>query len=285
MANPLPMLTLTIICATLWLTGGAGGTGTDTGDSNISSSSTSCIPSERAALLSFKKGITRDNTSRLGSWHGQDCCRWRGVTCSNRTGNVLMLHLAYPMNPDDNFFYPDVCDDYRTLFGEISPSLLLLRYLEHMDLSRNCLIGPDGRMPSFLGSMKNLTYLNLSGLPFNGSVPPQLGNLSKLQYLDLGNPYYEYGIYSKDITWLTHLPLLQYLGMDFVDLSGIAGDWTHILNMIPSLRAISLSSCSLGSANQSLAYFNLTKLVINKCDTNRINHRVDTDLTWKTPPK
>jgi hypothetical protein len=25
--------------------------------------------------------------------------------------------------------------------------------------------------------------------------------------------------------------------------------------------------------------------VINKCDTNRINHRVDTDLTWKTPPK
>jgi hypothetical protein len=26
-------------------------------------------------------------------------------------------------------------------------------------------------------------------------------------------------------------------------------------------------------------------IVINKCDTNRINHRVDTDLTWKTPPK
>jgi hypothetical protein len=25
--------------------------------------------------------------------------------------------------------------------------------------------------------------------------------------------------------------------------------------------------------------------VINECDTNRINHREDTDLTWKTPPK
>jgi hypothetical protein len=29
----------------------------------------------------------------------------------------------------------------------------------------------------------------------------------------------------------------------------------------------------------------LDLLVINKCDTNRINHREDTNLTWKTPPK
>ena len=162
MTNPLPML-LTIVCTTLWLTGGAGAPqpqhfhdgGTGTG----------CIPSERAALLSFKKGITSDSTNRLGSWHGQDCCRWRGVTCSNRTGNVLMLHLGYPINPDDFLFYPDVCEDSRTLFGEISPSLLLLEHLEHMDLSRNCLIGPHGRMPSFLSSMKNLRYLNLFGVP------------------------------------------------------------------------------------------------------------------------
>jgi hypothetical protein len=27
------------------------------------------------------------------------------------------------------------------------------------------------------------------------------------------------------------------------------------------------------------------KIVINKCDTNRINHREDTDLTWKNPSK
>jgi hypothetical protein len=81
-----------------------------------------------------------------------------------------------------------------------------------------------------------------------------------LQYLDLGNSYLAYGIYSKDITWLTNLPLLQYLGMRYVNLSGIAGDWPHILNMIPSLRVISLSDCLLGSANQSLAFFNLTNL-------------------------
>jgi hypothetical protein len=35
---------------------------------------------------------------------------------------------------------------------------------------------------------------------------------------------------------------------------------------------------------QKKVYITVTA-VINKCDTNRINHRVDTDLTWKTPPK
>ncbi|ONM42197.1 LRR receptor-like serine/threonine-protein kinase GSO2 [Zea mays] len=279
MSNPLPMLTLTIICATLWLTSGAGGTGTDTGGDN--SSGGGCIPSERAALLSFKKGITSDNTSRLGSWHGQDCCRWRGVTCSNLTGNVLMLHLAYPMNPDDDLYYTDVCDDYTTLFGEISRSLLFLRHLEHMDLSWNCLIGPKGRMPSFLGSMKNLRYLNLSGVPFKGSVPPQLGNLSRLQYLDLGSSYLGYGIYSKDITWLTNLPLLQYLGMGSVNLSGIAGHWPHILNMLPSLRVISLSFCWLGSANQSLAFFNLTKLEKLDLSFNNFHHTYISSWFWR----
>jgi Leucine-rich repeat (LRR) protein len=274
MSNPLPMLTLTIICATLWLTGGAGGTGTD------SSSSTGCIPSERSALLSFKKGITRDKTNRLGSWHGQDCCRWRGVTCSNRTGNILMLNLAYPINSPDGS-YIDPCGDSRTLVGEISPSLLLLRQLEHIDLSWNCLLGPNGRMPSFLGSMKNLRYLNFSRVPFKGSVPPQLGNLSKLQYLDLGSPYYKYDMYSKDITWLTNLPLLQYLGMDSVNLSGIAGDWPHILNMLPSLRVISLSFCSLGSANQSIAYFNLTKLEKLDLSFNNFDHTYRSNWFWR----
>ncbi|RLN35603.1 hypothetical protein C2845_PM03G18320 [Panicum miliaceum] len=47
--------------------------------------SASCIPAERASLLSFKKGVTIDPTNRLASWHCRDCCRWRGVRCSNET--------------------------------------------------------------------------------------------------------------------------------------------------------------------------------------------------------
>ena len=93
-----------------------------------------CIYAERAALLSFKKGIKSDLTNRLASWHGRDCCRWRGW--SNRTGHVLKLDLRN-QNPDINSVYG--CDDENALFGELSPSLLSLEQLEHMDLKQELL--------------------------------------------------------------------------------------------------------------------------------------------------
>ncbi|XP_054816926.1 receptor-like protein EIX2 [Prosopis cineraria] len=41
------------------------------------------------------------------------------------------------------------------------------------------------QIPSFLGSMKSLTYLNLSYARFSGSIPHQIAKLSSLIYLDL----------------------------------------------------------------------------------------------------
>ncbi|CAO2176074.1 unnamed protein product [Urochloa humidicola] len=160
-----------------------------------------CIQNERAALMSFKKLITSDPANRLASWQGKDCCRWRGVGCSNKSGHIIELNLGNSS--------PYIDKDDHALSGEISPSLLSLKQLEHLDLSMNFLVKPSSRMPVFLGNMKNLRYLNLSGIPFTGTVPPQLGNLSKLQYLDIGTS--EEGMYSTDITWLTNLPLLHTL--------------------------------------------------------------------------
>ncbi|RCV36696.1 hypothetical protein SETIT_8G003000v2 [Setaria italica] len=160
--------------------------------------------------------------------------------------------------------------------GKISPSLLALDHLEHLDLSCNDLAGPTGRLPEFLGSLKSLKYLNLSYISFQGSVPPQLGNLSRLQHLDLSNMQ---DTNSMDLSWLTRLPSIEYLNLNGVNLSTVV-DWPHVMNMLPSLRVLRLSSCSLASANQSLPHLNLTNLEELDASGNSFNHPMVTSWFW-----
>lgn len=226
------------------------------GVAGIAAADAKCLPHERAALLDFKRGIISDPTGLLSSWQegdDQDCCQWRGVRCSNRTGHVLMLQLH---NIDGEDYSRSSSEEDTALVGKISPSLLHLEHLEHLDLSMNRLEGPTGRIPEFLGSLKELKYLDLSGNKFVGMVPPQLGNLSRLQYLDLSGTA---NTNSTDLSWLTRLHFLEHLNLSSVDLS-TADDWPHMLNMIPSLRVLDLSYCSLRSSNQSLPHMNFTNL-------------------------
>ncbi|KAL6890310.1 hypothetical protein ACP4OV_009073 [Aristida adscensionis] len=217
----------------------------------------------------------------LVSWQEDgrgDCCLWRGVRCSNRTGHVLELRLGnMQVSPGD----PLADDKLRNtaLVGEISHSLLSLDRLVHLDLSMHYLNGSSGgHMPEFLGSLANLRYLNLSGIPFSGRVPPHLGNLSKLQYLDLKGFQSEL-MYSTDISWLTRLPLLEYLSMSKVNLSTTV-DWPDVVNMVPSLKVLDVSFCSLRSANQPLQHMNLTNLERLDLSDNNFDHPMASSWFW-----
>uniref|UniRef100_A0A0D3HPI8 non-specific serine/threonine protein kinase n=1 Tax=Oryza barthii TaxID=65489 RepID=A0A0D3HPI8_9ORYZ len=205
-----------------------------------------CLPHERDALLAFKQGITIDDDGFLASWRrGQeeeeDCCRWRGVTCSNRTGHVVELDLS-----DSG------------LEGQISPSLIYLEQLEYLDLSWN---GFNGSIPAFVGCFKNLRYQNLSHTSFTGEVPHQLGNLSNLRELDLAGSFMLYShMHATNLSWLAHMHYLEYLDMSYINLSMVV-DWPSVINTIPSMESLQLSGCSLPGTSQSMTQLNLTRLV------------------------
>ena len=49
----------------------------------------------------------------------------------------------------------------------------------------NLLGSLTGEIPSEIGNLTNLTYLNLGGNLLTGEIPPEIGNLTNLEWLGL----------------------------------------------------------------------------------------------------
>jgi Leucine-rich repeat (LRR) protein len=57
-------------------------------------------------------------------------------------------------------------------------------------------------------------------------------------------------------------------------------NWLHVVNMIPSLKSLSLWNCSLPRANQSLTHINLTKLEMLDLSMNYFGHPIASSWFW-----
>ncbi|KAK9669746.1 hypothetical protein RND81_13G151700 [Saponaria officinalis] len=210
------------------------------GEEHKSANMIRCKRHELDALLKFKKTVTKDPMSRLSSWVGEDCCQWVGLRCDNVTNNVIKLILRdKPLNSD-------VCvSDNSLVFSEVSPALLELKYLRHLDLSGNDFSG--SQIPEFIGSMTHLRYLNLSRTGFTGPIPSQLGNLTRLRFLDLHAPFQCVmfsGLNSESLRWASGLSKLQWLDLGSCSLAE-AYDTFQVLVSLPSLSFLSLAACQL----------------------------------------
>ncbi|XP_078176236.1 uncharacterized protein LOC144569647 [Carex rostrata] len=218
-----------------------------------------CIEHERDALLEFKAGVN-DTSSRLASWSGDKCCNWAGIHCNDQTGHVVKLNLR---NINYLNIYGDYSFDdwiYHSLVGKISPSLIFLSDLKYLDLSWNNFNG--SKFPEFIGTFRNLKYLNLSYTGLSGMIPPQLGNLSRLMYFDVSNGYPFFSFMLKtDTWWLPNLSYLKHMDMSGVDFKD-SNDWVESLNKLSSLEVLVLSENNLTNIPQSIPFVNFTSLIV-----------------------
>ncbi|XP_062108896.1 receptor-like protein EIX2 [Humulus lupulus] len=210
-----------------------------------------CNEAERQALIKVKDHLSSwgEGEDVLSSWGEEEdkreCCDWIGIQCSNNSGHVIKLDLS-----------PSTFNHSRHILrGKISSALFDLKYLNHLDLSyidfRENFIPTF--IPTFLGSLTKLRYLNLSSTDLGGGIPPQLGNLSSLQFLDLSHNFLE----AKSLKWVSHLSSLRILDLSGTNMS-LANDWVHVVVNLPHFMTnLILSDCNLpdivvSSPSQSL---------------------------------
>lgn len=226
-----------------------------------------CLNDQRSILLQLKNSLKFDSTTstKLALWNqSTDCCLWIGVTC-DFSGRVIGLDLS-------NESISDGITDSSSLFN--------LKYLERLNLGYNTF--RSIQIPSRLGIISNLTYLNLSSSGFSGQIPIEISHLKRLVILDLSDPSFLIsGLPSLQLrntnlsVLVKNLTELEELYLDGVNISAQGHEWSGTLSKsLSKLQVLSLSACNLsGPIDPSLVRLNKSLSVI-RLDQNNLSASV-----------
>ncbi|KAI4310437.1 hypothetical protein MLD38_035415 [Melastoma candidum] len=173
---------------------------------------------ECSALLGFKSSFFSESHCDYGdgiigspqkmlSWKvakegmAGDCCNWGGVTCDEGDGHVISLDLS-------GSCLMGIMDSEASIFD--------LLHLQDLNLAYNWF--KRSRVPSAIGRLPRLKWLNLSSSGFSGEVVPATMRFLNLSSLDLsGNP--GMNVSSLEV-WLQSLNKIEELDLSWVRLHG-----------------------------------------------------------------
>nr|XP_004305547.2 PREDICTED: receptor-like protein 12 [Fragaria vesca subsp. vesca] len=174
------------------------------------------------------------------TWNSStDCCSWLGVTCSSN-GCVVGLDLSR---------------ESISCSIDSSSSLFQLQNLQSLNLAYNDFNGSS--IPSAIGRLADLRYLNLTSAYFSGQIPFEVARLTRLVTLDFSKSGKPLLVENPNLRMLfqNFTELVELYLYSSVDLSTQGSDWCEaISSSLPHLRVLSLSGCSIrGPLCESLA--------------------------------
>ncbi|XP_074282076.1 receptor-like protein EIX2 [Silene latifolia] len=150
---------------------------------------------------------------------------------------------------------------------------------KHLDLSYNIITQGDILEPSMSSSVCDafeLEYLDLHNNNWmNGSLPSSLGQLTNLYYLDLSNSEFKGQVPASFV----NLSALKYLDLSYNQLSGLIPD--DFIGQLNEIEHIDISSNSLQGTVFGIG--NLSKLSYLDMNFNHLNLNLDSSFNWRPP--
>lgn len=216
-------------------------------ESFTAGSAYAAIPTtESQALRALYDATGGSNWTDKTGWLGAPGteCSWAGVGCNSDGTNVVRLNL-YGNNlvgtlPGDlkNLTKLELLGLNGSTLTSIPAELGSLPNLSELDIANSSL---SGAIPGELGNLASLTILDLSGNALTGTVPATFGNLTKLTSLDLTDNRLSGSI----PTSLSRLSALKNL---YLGGNGFTGGIPRELGALAALENLSLRDNPLGGS-------------------------------------